>query len=479
MEAVTSRHSFVVHDETIEFSVTVRTFPAVDASGIQVGSCSATTYLRDVQDGNAQSARPVVFAFNGGPGSSSTPLHLGGLGPRRAAFPTDLSAGPLAPFTVEPNPHSLLDVADLVFIDAINTGYGGSDTTDGSASVYGVDGDAACFAGVITNWLLDAGRLHSPKYLLGESYGTIRAPLVARTLFNQATSIAVNGIVLLGQALNLQETTQRPTNVMGTVAALPFMAATAWYHGRSKLTAETADYVTQVAHEYATTTYLSALVQGGSLEQPERHAVAQRLSELIGIPADYLLRSRLRIHTDDFRQLLLQDQQAVLGSNDARYTLTASDSRRAEAVADPATAAMAPGLTAAAARYYREELQVEERSYQPMDPQAARDWVWQDPAYPNPRLGTRPSPFGTFDYAASLSGYLKANPTAHLLIGTGLYDSLTTVGMVEHLISQNDLPADRLHRRTYDSGHMMYTDPEASAQLNNDLRAFIAASSIV
>lgn len=216
MEPVTSRHSIAVDDATTQFSATVRTFPAVDASGKRVGSCSATTYLRDVQDDQAQRARPVVFAFNGGPGSSSTPLHLGGLAPRRAAFPTDPAAGPLTPFAVEANPDSLLDVADLVFIDAINTGYGESDTTDAPISVYGVDGDAACFVGVITDWLLDAGRLHSPKYLLGESYGTIRAPLVARKLFNQATAIAVNGIVLLGQALNLQETTQRPTN--GTLA---------------------------------------------------------------------------------------------------------------------------------------------------------------------------------------------------------------------------------------------------------------------
>ncbi|MER5522269.1 hypothetical protein [Streptomyces sp. NPDC002763] len=455
MEPVTSRHSIAVDDATTQFSATVRTFPAVDASGKRVGSCSATTYLRDVQDDQAQRARPVVFAFNGGPGSSSTPLHLGGLAPRRAAFPTDPAAGPLTPFAVEANPDSLLDVADLVFIDAINTGYGESDTTDAPISVYGVDGDAACFVGVITDWLLDAGRLHSPKYLLGESYGTIRAPLVARKLFNQATAIAVNGIVLLGQALNLQETTQRPTNVMGTVAALPFMAATAWYHGRSKLTAVSADEVTRLAHEYATTTYLTALVQGSSLDCAERHDVARRLSDFIGVPTEYLLWSRLRVHTDEFRELLLEEQQLVPGSSDARYTLPASDNRRAESVADPATAAITPGLMAAAARYYREELQVEARPYTPMDPQAFRHWVWQEDAYPNPRLGTQPSPFGAFDYAACLSGYLKANPTAHLLIGTGLYDSLTTVGMVEHLISQNDLPADRLHRRTYKTPFLM------------------------
>ncbi|MFF3501115.1 S10 family peptidase [Streptomyces sp. NPDC003247] len=435
-----------------------------------------TAYVRDTDDSSPSGDRPVLFAFNGGPGSSSALLHLGGLGPVRASFPTDLSDRSPGPFPLEANPGSVLDVADLVFLDAVNTGYGVAEAGRDAAGVYGVDGDSACFAAVITAWLLEEDRLHAPTFLLGESYGTIRAPMVARRLLSQTTSIAVNGIVLLGQAVNVQETAQRPTNVIGTVAALPYMAATAWYHGRSRAGGADVDEVSWAAHEFAMTEYLPALIRGSLLPDSERRAVAERLAQLTGITPEHLLRSRLRIHTDEFRRRVLQDEGLILGSSDSRYTRPAPDERRGEAVADPASAAIMPGLTAATVRYYRDHLDVPDKAYRMMDAEAYRNWVWHDPASPHPLMGSQPSPFAVFDYAACLSGYLKANPAAHLLIGTGHYDSLTTVGMVEHLVTQNDLPAERLHRKTYGSGHMMYTDPDACAQLNDDLREFIAAS---
>lgn len=477
MDPVTTRHSAVVGGETFEYTVTVRTFPAVDASGRRVGTCSTTTYLRDLPAGASPDARPVLFAFNGGPGAASTALHLGGLGPYRIAFPTDLSAGPLGPCPLEANPDSVFDSTDLVFIDAINTGYGAADEGADLSGVYGVEGDAACFAGVITAWLQHEGRFRSPKYVLGESYGTVRAPRVARRLLGQGMSVALSGIALLGQALNLQETVQRPTNAIGSMAALPFMAASAWYHGKSEVSASRAEEVARLAHEFATTTYISALVQGGSLSADERRKVAERLTELTGISTEHFLRSRLRIHTDEFRQLLLEDRQQELGNADARYTLPAPDPRRGEGGTDPASATLYPGFTMAAAQYFRDELGVDgELMYQQLDREASSRWTWQDPMSPHPVVGNGPVPFTIFDDSACLTGYLKANTAAHLFIGTGYYDSLTTVGMVEHLVAQNELPQERLHRFGYESGHMMYTDPGSSVRLNSDLRLFISRS---
>ncbi|HEY0189392.1 MAG TPA: hypothetical protein VGC67_18055 [Cellulomonas sp.] len=466
------------------YRVRVTEHPVLRDGGT-VGHVVATAY-EVLIDGAPDARRPVVFAFNGGPVVASMWLHLGGLGPRMVPVPTDL--GPTSPALV-PQPDSLLDVADLVFLDPVGTGYARPAEGADPAAVRGVDADARAVAGAVADWLEGARRLVSPVHLLGESYGTVRAPLVAQVLLDQPLSIACAGIVLLGQAVTIQETAERPRNVVGQVAALPFMAAAAWFHGRRALGLPDArlpdadvtprdsgtDPLPAVVAEavaWAHRVYLPALHAGSRLPAGERDRVADGLAARTGIAADEWRRRRLRLSKEEFRTLLLAERGLVLGRYDARYVSPASTG---PFDVDASTDRVSPAFVAAAVQCYAELGVPADRRYRPADEGAYGAWSWL-PASAAHRLeasGT-PSPFNVFDYAGVLEHLMAQRPDLRLFLGTGYFDSLTTVGAVEHLLAQTDLPADRVRRREYPAGHMMYTDPGCRAALVADLREFVA-----
>lgn len=439
--------------------------PLRRSDGSAQGTLSAFSYTVDGPD------RPVLFLTNGGPGVSSLYLHLSGIGPMRAQVPVDLADAGHPPYGVEESPSTILDVADLVFLDALGTGFGAF-ADDAEASAFrSVEGDADAIAAALSDWVDRHRRWNAPKYFLGESYGTVRAAFLATSSHSMDTA-PVDGLVLLGQAVNIQETLDRPGNVVGALANLPYKAATAWYHGVGSREHATVEEAIDAALDFARGDFATAMLQGDLLPDDERAAISERLSQMIGIPADELADDRLWVSKQDFRSRLLPGR--VLGVTDSRYSAPAADRRTGEIEHDPADVALSPRYVAGLQQLLRHVFGVvPEQPYRVVDPEAGRDWEWEERGGAEFVAYGRPSPFHTYPYPARLSRWMKQTPRGRLFIGTGVYDSLTTVGAADHLLRHWGLPRERTETHEYRAGHMMYSDPEVAVSLNADLRAFL------
>lgn len=456
----------------IDYAMSLEQIPLRTADGTQVGTLSAFSYIAET-DAETRRHRPVLFLTNGGPGAASSYLHLSGIGPFRAQIPTDLESGVLAPYGIEESPSSLLDAADLVFIDAPGTGFGTVAEGADLAPFFSMEGDAEAFARAITEWVGRHRRWDSPKYFLGESYGTHRAAFLASSTHGMST-VPLDGIALLGQAVNIQETAERPGNVPGALANVPYKAAVAWYHGAGSREHATVEDAIHAALDYAWGDLATAMLQGTSLPGAELQAAATRLSGMIGIPADELVRSRLWISKTDFRTRLLRDRGLEVGVNDSRYTSPATDPGFGELGLDAAGTHLSPRYTAAFAQLFEELFDdTPGVPYLVHDANAAREWAWADQGGALFMSMGKPSPFHTYPYPARLSRWMKQMPSGRLFIGTGIYDSLTTIGSADHLLRQWDLPRERVVSHWYDGGHMMYSEKDTIVKLNADLRDFV------
>ncbi|MFE2426822.1 S10 family peptidase [Streptomyces sp. NPDC059373] len=468
--AVTLSGTFNSRDLVYEFSLDQ--VPVTGSGGGPLGTASVFSYLAEVPE-EERTSRPVVFAFNGGPGIASAFLHLSGIGPRQVAFSEAIQESITPPYRLEDSPHSVIDVADLVFIDPVNTGYGRLEEAD-TSEAYSVQGDARYFADIVRRWVARNDRWDSPKYVLGESYGTHRAPFLANALMGGFSAVPLDGLILLGQALNVQETADRPGNVTGALAGFPYKAATAWYHRRGTTGHDTVEEVVDAAVEFAFGPLAAALVQGNRIPEEEGKEIANRLEAFTGIPADMYLRKRLWLSKGEFMRQLLGDRGQVLGRNDSRCVGAAADKTAAETDIDPAGDQYQAAYTAGIARHLHGTLGVPvDEEYRMADLDAVRKWDWTDSAAARFHFTGQPSPFHVYPYPAQLTRYLKQQPHARLFIGTGLYDALTTVGAAEHLLRQYDVPLDRVTNRRYPAGHMMYTDERSAVQLNTHLREFL------
>lgn len=409
----------------------------------------------------SEAQRPILFAFNGGPGASATFLHLGVLGPYRVEVPAD-PAAPL-PETATPvsNDGGLLDTVDLVFLDPPGTGLSRREGAD-QAVYNSVAGDAAAVAQAVVAWLHAHDRLGSPVYILGESYGTIRAVAMLDAFAAMEQAPDLRGVVLLGQALNMIETSQRPDNIVSHTLALPTLAAIACYHGKAAAPCTPAEGE-RAATEFARSDYLGALFAGSRLDDTRRRAIAARLEALTGIGADYFLAHDLHISKEQFRVALLRDEGRVLGRYDARYTAPLPEDA-GDTVGPDAFSAVS-NLYAAAMPGYLERFGIVP------DPEAYRVIARFEGEW---RYGAANSPFADWPFMASVEAAARANPCLRLLIGTGRFDLTTTTGAADYLLAKSDLPADRAVSLTYGAGHMFYSDPEARARLLDDLRGFVA-----
>lgn len=421
----------------------------------------STAYLRT--DTNDDAERPVLFLFNGGPGAASSWLHMGALGPVRIDAPSD-PAEPPQGLATTPNTHTLLDMADLVFIDPPETGF--SRVADGSDvdPLLTVSGDAELIARFVETWLSEHGRTGAPVFLLGESYGTIRATAMAGLMAERGT---LDGIVLLGQAVNMIETSQRADNIVSYATNLSALAAIAAYHGRADTGGLAIPDFIDAVHAWAMSDYLLALVQGTALADSERQAIAARLEAVTGISRDTYLETGLIFTKAAFRRALLADENRVLAVYDARYTGPAPEpGERAQDPFAPVAAMIPQALTRHFTTTLGVNLPVEDyRSYW----SGASNWRW----LPTGGMG---GPFDDFDYTAHLEAALAADPGFRIMVGTGRYDTTTTIGPARYLARQIEGADGRILVREYEGGHMAYTNPEALADLTSDLRAFIAGT---
>ena len=437
-----------------------RSCTVTDPAGVPTISFVTTSYVRQGVKDIAK--RPVVFLFNGGPSSASLWLHMGAFGPKRIVVPQDVAAPVPQPYSATDNPYTVLDAADLVFIDPPETGFSRVLPGGKREEVYTANGDAKAVSRFVEVWIKANGREASPKFVLGESYGTIRAALMAGEL---AKTMPLDGVVLMGQAVNMIETSQRAVNPIAYGTNLPALAAIAAYHGRADTKGKAIAEVIDEAYAFGMADYVQALTAGDTLPPAERRRVAERLAAMTGIGADYYMANRLMITKVDFRQELLKDKGLLLGMYDGRYTGPAAQpGQRAADPFDKVSAMVAPLM-----REHLKSLGVTLplEDYRPLAP-GTQGWLY------NPTGGAG-GPFNDYDYPRVLGAAFKANPNFRLLIGTGIYDLTTTVGPARYMAAQAGFPADRVTLTQYEGGHMAYTNEPALKAFTSDVRAFVTS----
>jgi carboxypeptidase C (cathepsin A) len=456
---VVTQHTGTFNGKRVAYKATVEATNVNDASGKPGARVVSIAYTAN---GVANAKRPVLFAFNGGPISPSDVLHMGALGPKRVAIPDDVTADPSTYKTVD-NKYTLLDVADIVFIDPASTGFSRVAPGVDPKSYFSITTDAQQVAQFIAEWSKAHGRLASPKYVLGESYGTQRAAAVANQLQKLPQPVPLTGVILLGQALNVIEFSQRPQNIISYVVSLPTEAAIAWSHGKVDAKGKSFDAFMDEVKLFARTDYLVALFQGATLPDDQRHAIAARLAAYTGIPADFYLANNLQITKERFRRELLKDQGKIVGMIDGRYTGPNPATGRA-----PDPAGVIPKAYEDAFRIYlRDDLKVADTDYITESPVDGFDgWRWD---------GNGTSPFADWPYPTLLTEVFAANPSFRLMVANGYDDTQTTVGAAEYLVNRSGWPKDRVSLHFYQGGHTEYSNEATLKQLMTDIRTMMAA----
>jgi len=465
-QAMPRRGHVTVAGKRIDYTVTPGTLTIRNDDGEPVASMFYVGYVADAPAGSRP--RPVTFVFNGGPGSSSMWLHIGSFGPVRVDTPTD-QISPPAPFNIVKNPDSLIDRTDLVFIDMLGTGFSRPLGKAGGKDFWGVDQDIDLFASTIQRYVTINGRWNSPKFLLGESYGTLRGAGLVQVL--QERGMQMNGIILLSSILNYG--IGMPGYDQRYLTWLPSYAATAWYHHRLANRPETLEPFLSEVREYARGPYLAALTRGDDISEAERDEVARQLSRYTGLSVEFVLRNRLRVEPGRFRKELLRDSGRTVGRLDARFLGTDADDAGPEPEYDATMPAIGGAYVAAINHYlfdtlgYRSELFYRPNVYRGIS--AAGGW---DQGHRAPGSGWKMPAANT---ALDLARAMRENPHLKVLSLNGYYDLATPFYGAEHDLKHMKLgPALRnnITITYYESGHMIYIHPESMKALRRDLVEF-------
>lgn len=448
--------------QRIDYTATIRETILSSDTGKPEAVIVTTSYVKDPAD----TSRPVFFIYNGGPGSGSVWLQMGAFGPKRVAIPSDARDDGAPPYPLVDNPDSLLDVADLVFIDPPGTGF--SYLTEGTdpEKYYGLRQDARAVAEVIRRWIADNGRWNSPKYLGGESYGTTRTAMVVDELEGATyNDVGLNGLILISTILDFAMREPTPGNEKAYVVTLPNMATAAYYHG--KVEAESVEAIAEEARRFAIGPFAAALLKGQDLPADERAAVRAELSRLTGLSERYLEQANLRVTAPRFYKQLLRDRGLTIGRLDARYTGEDYDDAGEYPDNDPSFYGIDAGYTAAINAWARETLGFEtDREYKAIGREPGRTWDWTlDGRGRNAYLNVAPF----------IGRAMRQNSELRLFNAQGWYDFATPFFGAEYSLNRPGIPQDRLTFRYYDAGHMMYVRDEDRGRLSQDLRAFIRA----
>ncbi len=450
------------------------------AAGKASSAEASMFYAAYFAQGAAPQSRPITFLFNGGPGSATVWLHMGAFGPKRVLTPGDrhLQA---APYALVNNSESLLDVSDLVFIDAPGAGFSRIAGPEKEKAFWGVDADAFAFAEFITQFLGKYGRWNSPKYLFGESYGTTRAAVLVNQLETHRM-VDFNGVVLLSQALNAEllpdAREQEPGLDIAYALMLPTFAATAAYHHRLGPDAphDLKALVAEVEH-FASTDYALALQQGAALPESERARIAARLHRYTGLPADYIRKANLRITGGDFEKALRDDGDESTGRVDTRFAGPAMDPLEKNPTYDPFIASVGSAFVSAFNDYVRRELKFgEDREFRPFAAFGSAHWNFDHQA-----PGAVCSSCGLgLNVMTDLASAMKFNPNLKVLLNAGYYDLATPfyegVYEMRHLPMPDRLQAN-IEYRFYESGHMVYAQEATLRALHDNVADFIRRTS--
>jgi carboxypeptidase C (cathepsin A) len=367
-------HTTRIGGQPVAYKATASLILLKDDKGEPTALIFSTAYTRtDLKD---VPARPIAFIYNGGPGSSSVWLHMGAFGPRRVVNP-DAAPTPPAPYQIEDNANSLLDKADLVFIDPVGTGFSRAVGKAQNKDFWGVDQDVKMFAQFINTYVSRNNRWNSPKFLIGESYGTFRSAALANYLQSQ-DGMYINGVVLISSVLNLGTIAFNPSDDLPYVLYLPSYAATAFYQKALKDPPPDLPAFLLEARKFAATEYTDALVKGSNITAAEKSDMAKKLSRFTGLNEEYLIKADLRVNLAQFNVELERERGLTTGRYDSRYTMPTYDLLTEYAEDDPSYTAVRGAFTAGFNTYERDELKVvQERPYEILSGEAGGGWDWK------------------------------------------------------------------------------------------------------
>jgi carboxypeptidase C (cathepsin A) len=460
-----------VAGRTISYKAIPGTLTLRNDDGEPIASMFYVAYIADQPRGAAP--RPITFAYNGGPGSSSMWLHMGSVAPIKVLTPT-AGAQAAAPFPVVENPETILGHSDIVFLDAVGTGLSRPLGKAKGADFFGTDPDIDAFARGIMRFLTKYDRWNSPKFLFGESYGTLRSAGLVYTL--QDRGVQMNGVILLSSILNYG--IRQPGYDQIYLSYLPSYAADAWYHNKlPNRPAALEPFLSQV-RAWAIGPYATALQKGADLPEAERTAIAQQMSAYTGISPKFILQNDLRVDLSRFRKELLRDQGKTIGRLDARFTGTDVDDAGDTPEYDAADRALSGPYIGALNAYLFGTLGYKTRlSYRPNYYPAVQGGKW-DQKHSAP--GSRGQKMGLADTALDLSQAMRENPRLKVLSMNGYYDMATPFFGAEYDLKHMSLPAElrpNLSFTYYESGHMVYVNPAVRSQFTRDMGAFIDTAS--
>lgn len=452
--AVTTEHVVTIGGQRVPYRATAGTQPVWGDDDQPIASVFYVYYERsDVRD---RTNRPLVISFNGGPGSASVWMHIGYTGPRFLEI--DDEGFPIQPYGTRPNEHSILDVADIVYVDPVNTGFSRIVGDADRRQFFGVNEDIAYLAQWIDTFVSRQGRWNSPKYLIGESYGTTRVAGLARQL-QSAHWMFVNGVILVSPTgLGIER--QGP---VGRALPLPYYAATAWYHDAlpPELQSRDLEEILPEVERFTVDEYIPALVRGGFLDETTRREIARRVAYYSGLSERVVLQHNLALPTSAFWKELLRERGITVGRLDSRYRGIDREDAGVRPDYDPALSSWNHAFTPAINHYLREELGYETD---------LRYWIF-GPVHPWNRSGDRTG--------ENLRQAMAENPFLHVMIQSGYYDGGTDYFSAKYTMWNLDPSGklrDRFRFEAYRSGHMMYLRQEDLAASNQHIREFIQAT---
>jgi len=459
---LTTRHSVRIGTQDVRYSATFAETLLTDAQGKPQATISSTAYLRATSAARAD--RPVLFAFNGGPGASSSPLHFGSLGPRRW-----VDGG--GPRRIIENEHSLLDVTDLVFIDPVGTGFSRLRKDGNAAEYWNIAGDARAALTLIRSWLREHDRMQSPVFIAGESYGGFRLA----TFADELTELRVAGMLLISPLLDASASAGAPGNDLPYIFELPTLAAGAWYHNSIDRAGRTLEQHYETVAHFAQSDYALALQQGNTLSAERRKQVAARMAALIGLPAAVISAANLRIDSEQFLQTLLADRKLLVGRLDMRITAPQPTAPPKDASRPPAADDPALGLRGANViksepikTYFARELGVHTaRDYLSLSLDVNFRWNWQGSVWP-PEFYVNPT--------ANIAKLLQRQPQTRVLLLGGYYDLATPLLAPRYAIAHAGIPPEQVTIAAFAAGHSPFEGEDNLPRFNAVVREFVLAS---
>jgi carboxypeptidase C (cathepsin A) len=453
-----TQHTGRFGGQQVAYTATAGTLALKSATGKPRANVFFVAYTKD---GAAPGTRPITFAYNGGPGSASVYVHLGLFGPKRVQMADD-GFQPAPPYELVDNEDSVLDVSDVVVIDAVTTGYSRMVEGEDGKNFHGVRQDIEAFSDFIRLYLTRFNRFASPKYLMGESYGTVRSAGVGADL-QARHGIELNGIVLISSVIDFATLSEAPGNEINTASFFPTYTADAWYHKRLAADLQAMDIrrVVEESRKFTWGEYMTALIKGSRLTPAERKDIATKASRLSGLSADFIEQANLRVSPARFRKELLRDKRLMVGRLDGRYTGVDRDAAGESQEFDPSNTALQGAYSTIFMEYVRNTLKWETDLFYPTSANV-RPWQYDEGRYLN--------------LTDNLRTAMTRNPTLNVMVVNGYYDMATPFAGSEytfdHLAFDKSV-TDRVSFTYYEGGHMMYTRPNMLKALKTDIASFV------